>query len=255
MSAHCDCIAGIGEVCSHVGAILYHLTSLNHQQLLLSQPSGTLNLATTTIAVTDVEQRWGRPNKTVHGNLQLPLEDIDFGYTRDSSDDAYGNVPMLWQHDIRAKMIDLQNNNVKCVAMQAFCNDAYECYKCEEKIVDSFYEGHGLILSTLYDEKNREKCIEELRFQALSFYSSMQENINTEARQKVEADTRSQSKCELWKLLRVGRVTASILKNVLSTKIEHPSISLLKKKQFVTLMKHTFPLRPHAMAKEWKKLH
>lgn len=34
LCAHCDCIAGIGEVCSHVGAVLYHLTNVHHQRLV-----------------------------------------------------------------------------------------------------------------------------------------------------------------------------------------------------------------------------
>nr|XP_029718217.1 uncharacterized protein LOC115260985 [Aedes albopictus] len=112
-SAHCDCIAGMGEVCSHVGAVLNHLTSLNHHQLLLSQPASTQDPTSTALAVTDLEQRWGAPRKSIPGNLQMPLEDIDFGYTRDSSDDACGNVPMLWIHDIRAKLNELQSDGRK----------------------------------------------------------------------------------------------------------------------------------------------
>lgn len=230
LSAHCDCVAGMGEVCSHVGAVLYYLTSLSHHQLLLSQSSipGSSTSTTASVAVTDMEQRWGGPSKRVAGNLQMPLEDINFGYTRESSDDAYGKVAVLQLHDIRAKLNVLQIGGVKCTAMQAFCDSTFECYKCEENTLDPFYEEKGLILNTLYHESNREKNIEQLRFMSLSFYSHIQKHANEECRRKVENETRTQSSCELWKLLRIGRVTASVLKNVLTTKIDKPSLSLLK---------------------------
>ena len=36
-SAHCTCMAGLGEVCSHVGAVLYYLESANHTRITCTQ--------------------------------------------------------------------------------------------------------------------------------------------------------------------------------------------------------------------------
>ncbi|XP_058838820.1 uncharacterized protein LOC131694265 [Topomyia yanbarensis] len=220
ISAHCDCIAGIGEVCSHVGAVLYYLTNMHYNQLVHNGPSNVL-------AVTDVEQRWGRPTKSIPGNLQLPLDKIDFETIHSSSDDAYGNVPMLLIKDIRDKLNELQKKEVQCTAMQTFCTKQNACFKCQKIEKDPSIALQPILLTDLYDKNNREISIEGLRFKSLTLYAKMQKEINHDIRLQVERDTRAQSSCDLWSLMRIGRVTASMLKNVLSTKIENPSISLL----------------------------
>lgn len=90
--AHCDFVAGIGEVCSHVGALLYYLTNIHHSSLARQDLD---------ISVTDVEQQWGWPSKTLRENLQQPLQDIDFGYSLNSTDAVWEcTYNIFWFHQI-----------------------------------------------------------------------------------------------------------------------------------------------------------
>ncbi|XP_055545638.1 uncharacterized protein LOC129730375 [Wyeomyia smithii] len=174
LSAHCDCIAGIGEVCSHVGAILYHLTYFNHH-----------HLTNYTASVTDKEQSWGKPSSSIPGNLQQPIGEIDFGYLRDTFDEAYGCVPVLQHDELRAHLNILQATGNECTAMQSFCSLTYECQRCQNRVADPAYGLQDLLLNTLYGECYREKSIEELRYIALSIYESKKKQIDEKVRQQV----------------------------------------------------------------------
>lgn len=53
-------------------------------------------------------------------------------------------------------------------------------------------------------------------------------SISEEMVKSVEQCTREQSKCAKWYAYRAGRITASVMKNVCSTNVNEPSMSLLK---------------------------
>lgn len=217
-SAHCDCVAGLGEVCTHIGAVLYALVHLNHTNLAESEP----------IAVTSREQQWGKPRKNITVDLQQPLSNIEFGYNRHSADASYGEVPQMSIREIQVMCNALQGDGYNCVAMHAFCSTTDQCYKCAASKIDIVYSSTGLLLNDLKSVEHLNKPIERLRFDALEFYNVMKLSFNSEVCKKVERDTRTQWQCEIWKQLRVGRITASMLKRVCSTKMESPSVSLLK---------------------------
>lgn len=215
--AHCDCVAGMGEVCSHVGAVLYHLTSIHHSALV-KQVVGT--------SVTDVEQQWGRPSKTLRENLQQPLQEIDFGSTLNSTDAVYGNVPTLDTDSIKNIFNELSQTDVRCTAMQIFCTTD-SCFRCLQNAQENDIKSH-LLLNNLYDVTLSDQSIEQLRFKALIMYDTMREMMNEADQLQVEQETKGQWKCALWKTFRIGRITASVLKRAISTKIDTPSLSLLK---------------------------
>ncbi|XP_055585013.1 uncharacterized protein LOC129737874 [Uranotaenia lowii] len=56
----------------------------------------------------------------------------------------------------------------------------------------------------------------------------MSEAMDDETRMKIEECTRDQYNSELWKTMRIGRITASNLKKVASTRIDKPSVAILK---------------------------
>ncbi|XP_029730491.2 uncharacterized protein LOC109425600 [Aedes albopictus] len=218
VSAHCDCTAGIGEVCCHVGAILYYLTKIHHSSLA-KQACET--------SVTDVEQQWGRPKKTLRENLQQPVEDMDFGYNLNSTDAAYGNVPTFDFVSINSMLQELNQADVQCTAMQMFCTSDIKCYRCHQKENDDEAET-SLLLNGLYLESYLDQPIERLRFYAIQIHSKLLDLMTEEAQTHIEIKTRGQCKCDTWKTFRIGRITASILKKVVSTNINTPSMSLLK---------------------------
>ena len=58
--AHCDCMAGLGEVCSHVGAILFYIESMHH-----------------TKSFTELQCAWNMP-ATVNSIPYARIADINF---------------------------------------------------------------------------------------------------------------------------------------------------------------------------------
>lgn len=131
LSAHCDCIAGIGEVCSHVGAMLYYLTNVHHQHLTIQSSQEEEE-----VAVTCREQQWGKPNKSLTENLQQCISDIDYGYEIATYDASLGQVPQLQVGELRTIFQSLQQDGTQCSAMQEFCSADGKCFRCEKSSVD-----------------------------------------------------------------------------------------------------------------------
>lgn len=93
-----------------------------------------------------------------------------------------------------------------------------------------------LLLVQLY---NTECSTEDLNF--LKNYAQQINLCYTEEDiQFIEAVSRLQSKCDAWRKLRAGRVTASIFKAVCRTNLKTPSLSLLKRICYPHLYKFYF---------------
>jgi hypothetical protein len=100
----------------------------------------------------------------------------------------------------------------------------------EKMVVDSDFEenfGH-LFLARLFSTRNKEYDLETL-IQIGNNINLLLQDSDIKA---VESNTKSQSNNSLWFKLRIGRVTASVFKNVCRTSVENPSKSLLKKMFF-----------------------
>lgn len=67
LAAHCTCIAGLGEVCSHVGAVLYTVEAMVRSSQNQSK--------------TDVLCQWNHPSTTSRIDRFVPLADMRFQKT------------------------------------------------------------------------------------------------------------------------------------------------------------------------------
>ncbi|XP_065089822.1 uncharacterized protein LOC135711010 [Ochlerotatus camptorhynchus] len=67
--AHCTCVAGISETCSHVSAILYSLANLHAQSINRK------------ITVTDMPCYWRQPSKNIRTDLYKKVRDVSYGKT------------------------------------------------------------------------------------------------------------------------------------------------------------------------------
>lgn len=125
-------------------------------------------------------------------------------------------------------------------AMTLFCSDNFKCLHCSEKI-EICDELQLIFLNnisqTIYRSFNLTNLIEvgESVFNNLS-------QVEFKIYSKIEELTRDQNKCEIWHDIRIGRVTASLFKRCCRTKIENPSISLIKQ----ITMPGTYALRTEA---------
>ena len=81
-------------------------------------------------------------------------------------------------------------------------------------------------LTSLFDIKFENEAFDVVKTYCKRLYSTY--TITEEQTCAIELHTRSQSTSKLWFQQRAGRVTASKLQSVMKTKLDKPSVSLLK---------------------------
>ena len=214
LCAHCTCMAGLGEVCSHVAAVLfaaYENTKVKEQHSSTSLPCS-----------------WLPPSfRSVD---YAPICNIDFTTPKqkrklsvDGDEESVSSKPSYKVSKLTDEDIDAHYENLSRLKMNPVLLSFVDEYS------DSFvplYE-RGVLpkpLSLLYQDKNF-TCFTNLLKVCEQVYQHT--TITAEQVKMVEEKTREQSNSKLWFQQRVGRITASKLRNVLHTSISNPSKSLL----------------------------
>ena len=83
------------------------------------------------------------------------------------------------------------------------------------------------LLTKLYSEELVNLSFEDLLIKCSNIYETI--TITQKEALNTESQTRNQAKSSKWYELRAGRITASVMKEAISTKIESPSLLLTKK--------------------------
>lgn len=207
LCAHCDCVAGLAEACSHVGATLfavedavrnYDSTSVTDTKAYWMPPSTTL----------------GAPARVSEVNYSLHLLEEKVDSTEESSEDDE-----LWEpsEDDKKQFLDelfsLERPSAVLTMFQPYAD------KLNEEATRKTVRG---LLENIYTEENSKLSLSELICLGQTIDCSVDVN-------EVETLTRKQSKSKSWFSYRAGRITASNFKSVCHTKIESPSVSLLKR--------------------------
>ncbi len=212
-SSHCTCMAGLGEVCSHVGSVLFLLEYSSRNEK----------------TVTDVRAYWTLPSKgkKPHSFNNLKMDDISLQTAKKIfENDVKGECEVKWpgspakkvhSHDELGLFLnDLQKVHDQGVifrVVKPFCDD-----------IAKLNRRFPLCLAgTLYDENysnvmNVEeivKCGRNMNFALTAEQISIiQQN-----------DQRSNE----WFLYRTGRITASLVREVCFVRNFNSNISLLKR--------------------------
>ena len=212
-------MAGLGEACSHIAAVLFYLEALARMQ-------GTKTC-------TQEECQWIIPSylQTVE---YLPIKDIDFtsakGKKRKLDEIIDGNEQ---QRDdpkvhIRGKKsteseLALLFENLSCggtkpgiLSLVSKFSDSY--------VPKSLCSDFPQPLNSLKESSYLQLSYHEL----LAKCESVSVEISKEMAEKVEQATRSQSHSKLWFKYRAGRITASRMKAVCRTDPGYPAQSLIK---------------------------
>ena len=220
MSAHCTCMAGIGEVCSHTAAVLF---------LLEANTQAKQNLSCTSVPCS-----WLPPSfRTVEF---LPVSKIDFRtpqLKRKLLLDNPHSSPMTSATAGKARRV--------LKPTEAQLNDYYlQLSKFKHKpvflsLVEPYSDVYvplyirGVLpspLTSLFDKKFENEAFDVIKTHCKQLYSTY--TITEEQTCAIELHTRSQFKSKLWFQQRAGRVTASKLYSIMRTKLDKPSLSLLK---------------------------
>ena len=217
VAAHCTCIAGIGEVCSHIAGVLFASeanTQVKQQQSCTSLPCA-----------------WLPPSfRSVE---YLPVFDIDFRTPKQKrkSSQAFGSdttsapkKSLIVQKPNEAELTDyyLKLSKAKHKPVLLSLVNGVNDYFVPLYIKGILHQP----LTALYNQKYQEIPFPEILKVCEALYDTV--TITPEQANMVEQKTRAQSKCKLWYEQRAGHITASVLRKVLHTDLSKPSVSLLK---------------------------
>ncbi|KAK3922033.1 Chromatin modification-related protein YNG2 [Frankliniella fusca] len=210
----CTCKAGHAGFCSHVAALLYAVEFASSKQRSL--------------ACTSKANLWLPPSFR-----EVPLSEaknIDFSSARSKRRKLYDEVDVddpvvLRKHcgisdDKLASWIhNLKEKGANCAIFRVL---PQYCEEFAPKEVINIPKS----LTELFHDRFTKLSYSELLEESLKVYPTVK--ISLEQRILIEKKTRKQSDSILWKGLRAGRITASVIYSVLHTDIENPSITVIK---------------------------
>lgn len=218
LAAHCVCMAGNGEACSHVAALLFYI---EHGQRLREERS-----------CTDGVNQWLPPH--IRKIEARPIAEMDFASStmkkRRLDGDAFARcaangpprtpAPPPSKEELKKFFDDMVASGLRPVMLSTDSRYSHlyrpAARACTGADLRLLYDRGG---ERLGHEAVLEKCDEIFRKLTIS-----EQAINS-----IERRTRSQALSAKWFTFRTGRVTASTLYDVCHTKLESPSLALVKR--------------------------
>ena len=223
---HCTCMAGLAEVCKHVAALLFWV-----------EMSVKMHTSKT---VTELKAYWVTPSNNTSLQPQ-ELINIDF------------RSPQLQRKCIETALITSPKNNLheknlspknkiltekpSKTELRTFYSSLMESEKkpAIPKILPGFTDKfkpdaiqyEKKILTKLYSEDFVSLSFEDLLIKCNNIYEKI--TITQKDALNIESQIRNQAKSSKWYELRAGQITASVMKVAINTKIDSPSLPLIKK--------------------------
>lgn len=214
-TAHCTCMAGAGEACSHVGACLFAVdTGVRMKK---------------SVTCTQKENIW-LPAYVEKVQFKR-LKDIDFTSSKGKkrlldTGPAPASQPKK-NEDVpppsAAELGDFYGAIEKSGIVPAVFSVLPDyCSTFREPV-----RKQPAHLRNLFCEEAQQDSLDMLIEKADNFMLSFE--VSETTAKKVEAATKDQSRSPQWFQHRAGRVTASVMKSVCTTSTDKPSVSLVKK--------------------------
>ena len=218
ISGHCTCMAGLSEVCNHVGAVLYKcMQQASEQQSSTSLPN-----------------QWLPARKIV---APVPIKDVKFGLSKvdkcqstinpakrikqSAKESSTLRLGELTESDQEEFFTQLSTLDYSPVILSIHRNFNKPFIPLSQKVE------LPPTITLFYDPKKEKMSYDELVMIAEDTKRTYA--ITPDQIIKLEESTRLQAKCKLWQNHRAGRITASNLKAVVSTSADNPAKSLIKK--------------------------
>ncbi|XP_051805909.1 uncharacterized protein LOC127530192 isoform X1 [Acanthochromis polyacanthus] len=215
---HCTCKAGLGEVCSHIAALLYALDSAVKR---LEEKS-----------CTDGPRQWGLPPVKAGKALYEEATGIDFSNPlkkhNNKSNKSYKKRPAKkikvsmdatekFYKDLDGAASTASEKSGLLSILPGYC-DQFQAKVISLKLPQP--------LTELYNPHNRKLSASDLMMKCDEVFTKM--GVTLEQAVKVEEETRQQGQSRLWFDMRAGRVTASRFKSAARTDPSNPSKSLIR---------------------------
>ena len=225
-SAHCTCMAGLAEVCTHIASILFWLEFTVKKR--------------ESMTVTDISYTyWVAPSLQKTANTQKRLVEIDFTspaakklikvikvyqiarptFCRPVVPKTYKPPPL--PVNLSNLYADLNNLKQKPVLLSVLSN------YCEQFSSNQTTKSYPKVLTELYDEKYKSLNYANLLLKCDEI--SFAVNFTEEQAKLIFNETQKHCNCQKWYDFRSGRVTASVSGEVCNSRDEMPPVSLIKK--------------------------
>ncbi len=233
---HCTCMAGLGEVCSHVGATLYHLEA--HVTLIKER------------SCTSRPCQWVIP-PSVKGVPYAAGSDINFkkpklkcsqkrtsSSTCSTSSTSSETTTTSSRTPTYPPLNDDEQNNLYKLLAETGTKPAI--LSVIPKYSDNYVPISASLppsLQTLY--KPAHENLEPDKLKELCIETKSNITITEEQVDKIAANTINQSKSKIWYAQRAGRITASRARACVHTDVSNPAPSLIKSVCYPDVYKFT----------------
>ena len=235
---HCDCMAGLDEVCLHVGAILFYVEAVRRNKSCTdvpcswSMPSSVDKIPYARIADIDFMapksiilqmKRGAHLNNDCHMLSKADAMEIERPCSSKDSDNT--TVPSTFNINKIPSTEDQKALFFKEIASHKPC-----CLFLLPPYSDSYVpNAEGISssvppLTTLYTPQNEELTYTEL----LHLCENYEFDLSQDQLCDIAKATVGQHECDEWFAQRAGRITASKMKAAYHTDPAFPSISLIK---------------------------
>ena len=207
-SAHCTCMAGLGEACSHIGALLFYIDAavkIKKSKTVTEEPAyWKLPSGLQKVQYKPVKDLNFQSAKAMKKSLDINI--IAGNTPKRLRGMALPDVPLPTEGEISTFLRKLHSSKTAS-AILTVKEEFSSSYvpKCTEAAFPP-------LLSELYDEtcETLSKC--ECLSKCEDIFASM--SVTNEQCELTEIETRNHSTNKTWHHLRTGRITASRMKSV-----------------------------------------
>ena len=221
-AAHCDCMAGLGEACTHVAALLFaveanvracEMKTVTQEKAYWMLPSSLKKVKYSPIADIDFTSA-----KTKAKKLSQCIEDSQEASSSETMVCSHKtDIPPPSQPETDEFFSKLHATGTKSVILSI--TNPYS----EEFVPVSMQGAFPKPLTDLYDES----CLNLEYKDLLQKCKDVSISLTTEEANVIEEQTRGQAASKLWYRCRAGRITASRMRAVCHTQLTSPSRSLI----------------------------
>ena len=225
LCAHCNCMAGLGESCSHIGALLFALEAVvkirnaktvTQDKAYWLLPSSVNKVKYETVQEIDFTSARTKKRKL---DQSLNLTSTPPSVTKSRKDLPYVTPPT--DLEIQNTFDQLHRTGKKPVILSLV--DRY----AENYIPKVLGSNFPLILPEVRDENYFTVQKPELFKRCKEIFQTL--TVTDAEATNVETATKLQSQSRDWFRFRAGRITASVMKSVCHSDPEDPSQSLVKR--------------------------
>lgn len=230
VTGHCTCIAGAGEVCSHIGSALYAVEYLYRKVSTLEETGAS--------ACTSISCSWNVPKTQV---TMLRVSEIDWNVVKGTFTGETPNVTVLKGKPLESFLQKFEQHGLTTVLGRL------------NKPPQIEFTPQLPELFNIYKKEYEHATYDYLLGISETYFAQL--TLTTEDVENIEKNTIIQNKSEVWFNQRAGRVTATKFKRVCHTSLEKPSLTLIKEICYPIEAKFSSKSTDWGLKNEKKALH